>query len=112
MGMALAAGGGGGCIFMLCLATSHFSLLGHLKWRAEKRRLQGNFDYFSILICNLRLATFYFRKALEPPLSYRGKNGTHCQGHLDMCSGQGHGRYGQLQAGVRVDGEGVCCAVI
>ncbi len=32
MGMASAAGGGGRFIFMLHSATSHFSLLGHLKW--------------------------------------------------------------------------------
>ncbi len=51
MGVASAAGVGGGYIFMLHSATSCFSLLGHLKWQAEKEELRGTFDYFSILIC-------------------------------------------------------------
>jgi hypothetical protein len=42
MGVALAAGGGGRFMFMLRSATSHFSLLGHLKWQAEKRRTARN----------------------------------------------------------------------
>jgi hypothetical protein len=46
MGVASAAGGGGGFIFMLRSATSHFSLLGHLKWRYEKRRTARNIQLF------------------------------------------------------------------
>jgi hypothetical protein len=70
MGVASAAGGGGGFIFMLRSATSHFSLRGHFKFNGElkKEELRGTFDYFSILIWDSQLATFYFRKALDPPL--------------------------------------------
>ena len=46
MGVVSPAGGGGGFIFMLRSATSHFSLLRHLKWRHEKGRTVRNIRLF------------------------------------------------------------------
>ncbi len=56
-------------LFLCCvqpLLTFHF--LGTWNGDMKKEELWGTFDYFSILICNLWLATFYFQKALEPLL--------------------------------------------
>ncbi len=69
MGAALVAGGGGRFIFMLRSATSHFSLLGHLKWQAEKRRTASNIQLFYHF--DLRFATCHFlllESTFEPPL--------------------------------------------
>jgi hypothetical protein len=64
-------GWGGGADLFLCfvqpLLTFHFT--GTQNGKLKKEELQGTFDYFSILICDSRLATFYFWKALEPPLT-------------------------------------------
>jgi hypothetical protein len=64
--------GEGADLFLCCvqlLLTFHFS--GTWNGELKKEELQGTFGYFSILICDSRLAAtcFYFRKALEPPTS-------------------------------------------